>query len=241
MNDFKDLYKKIFGKNNLSKYITDEYAEKFYILTEEMLRVNKFINLTSINDAGDIISKHYADSLLIAEYLPDDIKLIDVGTGAGFPALPLAVIRESVFITALDSTLKKLTYISDTARLLNLKNIETLNMRAEIAGKDKAHRERYDVSCARAVAPLNILCEYCLPLVKPGGKFIAMKSAGIQAEINSSAQIIEKLGGKFSESIEYELQTETETIKRAAIIIKKIIPTPVIYPRGNAQITKRPL
>ncbi|MCL2518686.1 MAG: 16S rRNA (guanine(527)-N(7))-methyltransferase RsmG [Oscillospiraceae bacterium] len=240
MTGFKDLYKEIFENNNLPQFISDELIQKFAELTAEMLRVNEYMNLTAITDTSDIIAKHYADSLLIAESIPHGASVIDIGSGAGFPALPLAVARPDLHITALDSTGKKTAYISDTAKLLGV-NINVINARAEIAGHDKKHRERYDVACARAVAPLNVLMEYCLPFVKFGGKFIAMKGADINTEIDDAENAVVILGGEIAENKTFMLYQCEVSQKRNIIIIQKNKPTPIIYPRNNAQITKNPL
>lgn len=240
MNNFTDLYREIFENNNLDKYISEYYITKFESLTNEMLRVNNVMNLTAITDITDIIAKHYVDSLFIADLISPESNVIDVGTGAGYPSLPLAIVRPDIKITALDSTGKKLKYISDTANLLELNNITILHARAEAAGQG-INRESYDYACARAVAPLNILCEYCLPFVKIGGKCIAMKSVSADTEIDGACMAIEKLGGEMTENITIDLHTQNEIQKRNIIIIQKVRTTPKIYPRNNVQINKNPL
>ena len=240
MNNFTDLYREILENNNLNKYISESYTEKFESLTSEMLRVNEFMNLTAITDISDIIAKHYADSLIIADMISAKSTVIDVGTGAGFPTLPLAIVRSDINITALDSTAKKLNYISDTAKLLGLDNIKTLHSRAETAGQGE-YRETFNYVCARAVASLNVLCEYCLPFLKIGGKCLAMKSLTADTELDNSLSAIEKLGGEMTENISFDLYTPNGTQKRNVIIIQKKRSTPKIYPRNNAQINKNPL
>lgn len=240
MSNFTDLYREIFENNNLDKYISEHNITKFESLTNEMLRVNKMMNLTAITETADIIAKHYADSLFIADLISADSTVIDVGAGAGYPSLPLAIVRPDIKITALDSTSKKLKYISDTANLLKLNNLTILHARAEIAGQG-INREFYDYACARAVAPLNILCEYCLPFVKIGGKCIAMKSVSADTEIDGARMAIEKLGGEMTENITIDLRTQNEIQKRNVIIIQKVRTTPKIYPRNNVQINKNPL
>ena len=240
MNNFTGLYREILENNNLNKYISEPYIEKFKSLTSEMLRVNEFMNLTAITDVSGIIAKHYADSLVIADMISEKSTVIDVGTGAGFPALPLGIVRSDIRITALDSTAKKLNYISETAKLLELDNISVLHSRAETAGQS-ACRETFDFVCARAVASLNVLCEYCLPFLKIGGKCLAMKSLAADTEIDSALTAIEKLGGEMAENILFDLYTHDGTQKRNVIIIQKKRSTPKIYPRNNAQINKNPL
>ena len=240
MNDFHVLYREILENNGLTKYITDEYSGTFYKLTAEILRVNSYMNLTAITETADIIAKHYADSLYIADMIDPNSTVIDVGTGAGFPALPLAIVRPDLKITALDSTAKKLNFITDTAKLLQLDNITALNSRAEDAAQ--AHcREAFDFVCARAVAPLNVLCEYCLPFLKIGGKCLAMKSVSADTEIDGASNAVKKLGGEMTENISFDLYTRSGLQNRSVIIIQKKLPTPKIYPRNNAQINKNPL
>ena len=240
MNDFHDLYREILENNGLTKYITDEYSGIFYKLTAEILRVNSYMNLTAIRETADIIAKHYADSLYIADMIDPNSTVIDVGTGAGFPSLPLAIVRPDLKITALDSTAKKLNFITDTAKLLGLDNIVTLNSRAEDAAQAN-YRESFDFVCARAVASLNVLCEYCLPLAKIGGKCLAMKSVSADTEIDGASNAIKKLGGEMTENITFDLYTQSGLQNRSVIIIQKKLPTPKIYPRNNAQINKNPL
>ena len=240
MNNFNELYTEIFENNNLPQFISGGLIQKFAALTAEMLRVNEYMNLTAITDTAGIIAKHYADSLLISEFITYGSDVIDVGSGAGFPALPLAIARPDLHVTALDSTAKKTAYISETAKSLGI-DVRVINSRAEIAGRDKKHRERYDAVCARAVAPLNVLCEYCLPFVKPGGKFIAMKGADIKTEIAGAHNVARILGGEISENISFTLHTLEGTQKRNIIIIQKNKPTSIIYPRNNSQINKNPL
>jgi len=240
MNDFHVLYKEILENNGLTKYITERNSEVFAKLTDEIIRVNAYMNLTAITEPADIIAKHYADSLSLADLISENSTVIDVGTGAGFPALPLAIVRPDLKITALDSTAKKLGFIYDTAKLLKLYNITTLNRRAEDAAQIR-YRAAFDFVCARAVAPLNILCEYCLPFLKIGGKCLAMKSLSADTEIDGAYDAIKKLGGEMTENISFDLYTQSGLQKRNIIIIQKNHPTPKIYPRNNAQINKNPL
>lgn len=240
MNNFTDLYREILENNNLHKYISQVYIDKFKLLTSEMLRVNEYMNLTAITELPDIIAKHYADSLMLADMIDENSTVIDVGTGAGFPSLPLAIVRPDLTVTALDSTAKKLNYISETAKLLQLHNVNILHTRAETAGRSD-YRESYDYVCARAVAPLNVLCEYCLPLAKKGGKCLAMKSITADTEIDSALNAIDILGGEMTENISLNLHVSGSIQKRNVIIIQKNRSTPIIYPRNNAQINKNPL
>ena len=243
MTDFSIFSEKLtysFEKNGLNRFSDTEIVKKLYRLTERMLEVNSYLNLTAITDLDGIIMKHYADSLTVAKYIPEGASVIDIGCGAGFPTLPLAIARPDLKITALDSTAKRITYISETAEMLDLSGINAVSARAEeyVSGKNK--RETYDIACARAVARLNVLCELCLPDVKVGGKFVAMK-ANATEELSESANAIKKLGGKLIFADDFSLISDTASDPRCIVGIEKISETPKNYPRNNSQIKKKPL
>jgi len=240
--DFINAFCHIFSQNNLAEFAGEALAEKFYFLTERMLEVNAHMNLTAITDMEGIILKHYVDSLTASSYLTKNASVIDVGCGAGFPSLPLAIARPDLQITALDSTAKRINYIKETAEIMGLPNITCIAARAEELACDSSHREQYDISCARAVARMNVLCEFCLPYVKPGGKFIAMK-ANAAEELEEAVSAIKKLGGKQKRADFFSLisDAETEPNPRCIIEIEKISPTPENYPRNHSQIKKKPL
>lgn len=180
----------------LSSYATAEHAEKFHLLTEEMLRVNRYMNITAITEIPDILVKHYADCAMIVPYIPKNAVLCDVGCGGGFPTLPIAILRPDVNIVAVDSTQKKLDYVKNTAALLGLNNVTVQASRAESLGCSPTFRETFDFVTARAVARMNVLCEWCLPLVKPGGLFLAMKGKNGASEHAEAARAISILGGE---------------------------------------------
>lgn len=226
--------------NGLAAFCTDNIADKLYRLTERMLEVNEYMNLTAITDIDSIIMKHYVDSLAAASYLPQGAKVIDIGCGAGFPSLPLAIARPDLTITALDSTAKRINYIRETAQMLEIANITCVAARAEEYVSESGQRESYDIACARAVARLNVLCELCLPYVKIGGKFIAMK-ANAAEELAESGNAIKKLGGKLVALDTFSLISDTTEEPRCIITIEKISETPKNYPRNNSQIKKKPL
>ncbi len=243
MTDFAIFTAKLstsLSTNGLSAFCTDNITDKLYRLTERMLEVNEYMNLTAITDIDGIIMKHYVDSLAAASYLPQGAKVIDIGCGAGFPSLPLAIARPDIRITALDSTAKRINYIRETAEMLEISNITCVAARAEEYVGENGQREGYDIACARAVARLNVLCELCLPYVKIGGKFIAMK-ANAQEELAESSNAIKKLGGKLVASDTFSLISDTAEEPRCIITIEKISETPKIYPRNNSQIKKKPL
>ncbi len=238
---FQSTFAEVFTANSLGELATPELASRFEALTSRMLEVNSRFNLTAIKDELGIILKHYADSLTISKLLPDGASLIDVGCGAGFPSLPLAIARPDLRIVALDSTAKRIGYINETARLFVLDGIAAVTARAEELSHDSEHRERYDFACARAVARLNVLAEYCLPYVRLGGEFIAMK-ANVDEELTEAQSALEKLGGELVECIKFELTSpDGERLPRALVRVRKVSPTPALYPRSNSQIAKKPL
>jgi len=237
---FADKYHAILEQNGLSVWASDIYAEKFELLTKELLSVSEHTNLTALKTEEDIIAKHYADSMMCIKYIPEGASFLDVGTGAGFPSLPVAMLRPDVKVTALDSTGKKLEFVASAAKKLGLENLSTVNMRAEDAAKTNM-RESFDAVCARAVARLNVLSELCVPFVKVGGLFISMKGASGDEELKEAEKGIERLGGRITGNDRFELVSDDEAQKRSVIIIQKETKTPAIYPRNYSQINKKPL
>lgn len=218
--------------------LTKEQIEKYYNYMNLLLEWNEKINLTAIIEPREIILKHFVDSLTIAKYIKDDEKLIDVGTGAGFPGIPLSIVKENTDIVLLDSLNKRINFLEEVKENLKLENITTIHGRAEEFGKNKKERETYDIATSRAVAPLNILLEYLLPLVKVGGKAICMKGSNIE-EIENAKNALEILGGKI-EKIE-EITLPNSDIKRNIIIVKKVKNTPLKYPRKPGTPSKEPI
>ena len=219
--------------------LTDEQTKRFEKLAELLVEQNKTMNLTAITDPDGIAVKHFADSIsaLSAYEFAENAKVLDVGTGAGFPSIPLLIARPDLEMTMIDSTAKKLKYVASTVETLGL-NAEVLHTRAEEAGQSKEYRERFDIVCSRAVAALNVLCEYCLPFVKVGGVFLAMKAAKAQEEIADAKNAIKTLGGKIVAEKSFSLSDGGE---RTIVVIKKISQVPPKYPRVSAQIAKKPL
>ena len=208
----------------------DETAlERFDRYSSELVRVNEYLNLTAITEPTDVLYKHWLDSLCVLRFLEPKTgaKCVDVGTGAGFPGVALLIARPDLRMTLLDSTRKKLTFIAETLKMIGLP-AETLHMRAEEAGQTAAYRERYDLVTARAVANLRELCEYCLPFLKVGGTFAAMKSVRSEEEIAEAQTAIQTF-------------TLPNAGERTLILIKKISQTPPNYPRPSAKIAKQPL
>lgn len=239
--EFEKELKNIFEKNSLAELISDECAKKLYDLTNIMLEVNKSMNLTTITDESAIILKHYADSLTISRDIPEGAHIIDVGCGAGFPCLPLAIFRDDLKITALDATAKRIRYVEETAKKLGLANLTAIAARAEELAKDGAYRESYDVATARAVALLPILSELCLPFVRKGGKFIAMKAAQGEIEVNDAKNAIKICGGLLVGTDKFSLVSDNDESTRIIVRVDKIATTPAKYPRHYSQISKKPL
>ena len=239
--EFKKELEYIFEKNSLSELLTEERTRKLYELTQIMLEVNKSMNLTAITDEKAIILKHYADSLTVSKYIPNGARVIDVGCGAGFPCLPLAIFRDDISITALDATAKRINYVRDTATKLGLNNIFAIAARAEDVAKLPDYRETYDTATARAVATLPVLSELCLPFVKKGGTFVAMKASQGENEASDSANAIKLCGGSLTSIDKFALISDAEPDTRIIVTVSKISPTPSKYPRNYSQIVKKHL
>ena len=233
----KDLLKE--NAASLGIELNETALERFDRLAELLIEQNKTMNLTAITDPDEVVIKHFADSIsLFKAVTPEEnAKILDLGTGAGFPGIPLLITRPDLNLTMVDSTAKKLGYVARTVETLGLE-AETLHARAEEAGKKPEYREQYDIVCSRAVAALNVLSEYCLPFVKVGGVFVAMKSAKAEEEIADAKKALSILGGKIVNKITFTLSDGGE---RTLIVIKKISQTSPKYPRVSAQIAKKPL
>lgn len=236
------MINKDFLRNTLAEYkidITQTQLDQFDLYAKLLVEWNEKINLTSITDPDEIVIKHFVDSLLLlpAAGLAQDASLIDVGTGAGFPSIPLAIMRGDLQITQLDSLNKRILFLQEVSTQLGLR-IKTVHLRAEEGGKSAEYREKYDYATARAVANLQILCEYCIPFVKSGGFFLALKGIEIEEELCSAKQAIQTLGAQL-EGIE-KLQLPNQD-GRSIVRIKKISQTPQKYPRMQGKIKKNPL
>ncbi|MBQ7374491.1 MAG: 16S rRNA (guanine(527)-N(7))-methyltransferase RsmG [Clostridia bacterium] len=238
---FKSELTKVFGANRLSSLLSLERVEKFYRLTVRMLEENEKYNLTAITETDKIILNHYADCATLAARLKKGAKIADIGCGAGFPTLPLAILRPDLTITAIDSTAKRINYVAESARLLGLDNVTAIAMRAEEGGASPEHREKYDYVTARAVAEMRVLSELCLPYVKVGGQMVAMKGKNAQFELQSAKKAIATLGGRGAKCEDITLKSDTEVLTHPLIIIDKGTKTPAAYPRPYAKISKQPL
>ncbi len=240
--EFKSYITKTFAQNGMSSYLSIERVGKFLALTERMLTENEKYNLTAITDPKKIILNHYADCAALASKIKKGASVIDIGCGAGFPTLPLALIREDIKIVAMDSTEKRVNYVRETAELLGLKNVTAVTMRAEDGAKLAEYREKFDYATARAVAELRILAEFCLPYVKIGGQMLAMKGKNAEFELNSAKKALAVLGGKNPVCDIITLKADgEEPLTHPIISVDKKEHTPSSYPRVYAQISKKPL
>ena len=217
-----------------------ERVERLNLYGNLLLSWNEKMNLTAITDPEEVLYKHFYDCILFLKHIKPNKgdSLIDVGTGAGFPGLVLKIMRPDLQVTLLDSLHKRLVFLNDVIEKAGLAGVRTLHMRAEDAGKSPLHREKYDIACARAVAALPVLTEYCLPLVKIRGSFVAMKGASAMEEAAAAYDAARLLGGEKPIII---CETLTGNEQRAFVITKKISQTPTKYPRKPSDISKKPL
>ncbi len=218
---------------------TEEQLEQFYNYMNLLIEWNEKINLTAIIEPKEIILKHFIDSLTIIKYMEPNKTLIDIGTGAGFPGIPVKILRKDLKITLLDSLNKRIKFLNEVIEKLSLKNITTTHARIEEYAKNKEYREKFDIATSRAVANLTTLTEYMLPMVKVKGKAICMKGADVDEEMLKSKNSIKILGGKIYKVEEFKLPKSE--YKRNLIIIEKTNTTPNKYPRKPGIPSKEPL
>ena len=216
--------------------LPSEVYDKLEIYADFLVKYNENVNLTAITDGREIFVKHFLDSILLLKYvdIPSNSSIIDVGTGAGFPSVPMKIYRPDLKITLLDSLNKRINFLQQLCEMTQI-DAEFIHGRAEDYGKESQYREKFDFSCARAVANLSVLSEYCIPFVKIGGYFLSMK--GPNEIIDESNKAVELLGGKIKSDIQYSLENDTRRI----IAIEKISQIPTKYPRNSSQIKKKPL
>ena len=233
----KEFYKEI--RNTLKEIeLTENQIEQFYNYMNGILKWNKSINVTSITDEKMFIVKHFADSLTINRFVEDKKTLIDIGTGAGFPGIPLKIVNKDLKVTLIDSVNKKLNIIRDITADFNLENLEIIHTRAEDLANDIEYREKYDIATTRAVSNLTTIAEYMLPFVKINGYAICMKGPNIRQELEDSKVAIEVLGGKLEKIESLNVGNELE---RNIILIKKVKSTPKKFPRGKGKPLKEPI
>ena len=237
--NFKDCLLKYSEKTDLK--LTESQLTQFDIYFQMLIEKNKVMNLTAITEVEDVVLKHMLDSLFAyeEEFFGANAKVCDLGTGAGFPGMPLKLYRPELDITLMDSLGKRLKWLDEVIQALQLNNIQTCHMRAEDAGHSKQHREKYDVVASRAVARLSVLAEYCLPLVKVNGVFVAMKAASYEQELEEAQNALKVLGGEVLRIKPVCLPELTD--KRVIIYIRKTNNTLKTYPRRAGVPDKNPL
>lgn len=235
--DLNDLLISSVESLNLNIDLTDKMLKQFITYKDKILEWNKNINLTAIIDEKDIILKHFIDSISILKVIDlnnKNISLIDIGTGAGFPGIPVKIVNPSLKLTLVDSLNKRIKFLNHIIDSLELENVVAIHSRAEDLGKDSLFRENFDIATSRAVANMKVLCEYNLPFVKVGGKFIALKGPNINDELLEAKENIKLLGGEI-EDIKYINIPKTD-IKHTLIIVNKIHQTNTKYPRKSGKI-----
>ena len=234
------FYEKMQGKaKDLDFQFSVEQLERFFTYMELLIEWNEKMNLTAIIKPEEIILKHFIDSITILKQIKDGETLVDVGTGAGFPGIPLSIMNSTLKITLVDSLNKRLIFLQEVINQLNLENVEIVHARAEEFGQNKKYREKFDIATSRAVANLSTLSEYLIPLVKIDGKVISMKASAAQDEINEAKNAIKILGGKIEKIDEFNLPQSD--IGRTVIVMKKEKETPSKYPRKPGIPSKEPI
>lgn len=221
--------------------LSEKQLEQFKTYYEMLIEKNKVMNLTAITEKDEVIDKHFIDSISLkkAVDITKPLKILDLGTGAGFPGIPLKIAYPNLKITLLDSLNKRIKFLQEVIEQLGLQEIEGIHGRAEDFAKQQGYREQYDLCVSRAVANLATLSEYCLPYVKEGGCFISYKSGAVEEEVNQSKKAIAELGGRIKEVIAFTLP-ETD-IERTFVVIEKVKKTPKKYPRKAGLPSKEPL
>lgn len=230
----------VFSALALDRLITPERAEAFYELYRFLCEENEKYNLTAVTDPDGVILLHFADSLMGEALIPHGSTLIDIGCGAGFPSLPLALCRPDLKITATDATAKKISFVTEAASRLGIKNLTALAGRAEILGRGTM-RDSFDVATARAVAALPMLLELCAPFVRKGGHVLALKGRTAMEELDASRHAVGELKCKVSFTKEYKIGEGESEQGRGILLFQKIAPTPDAFPRPFAKIKSKPL
>ena len=238
-----DLTKFKHGLEELNITLTDEQIEQFLQYYEMLVEKNKVMNLTGITEYEEVIQKHFLDSLSLIRVIPDiasqKLTVIDLGTGAGFPGIPLKIAFPELDITLMDSLNKRILFLQEVIDALGLKKVSAVHGRAEEMASNATHRQQYDFCVSRAVSNLAVLTEYCLPFVKKGGLFVSYKSADSDAEIQEGKKAISILGGKLTSVDKFQLPDSD--LRRALVCIKKVKDTPKKYPRKAGMPSKEPI
>ncbi len=228
----------ISGLKKIGYNIKEEEIEKFEKFSGLLIEWNEKMNLTAVTDPDEISVKHFLDSIVpvFKIDIKENSKIIDVGTGAGFPGIPIKIIRDDLKFTYLDSLNKRITFLKEVSNQLGFENVEFVHGRAEDTGQNKSYREKFDYAVSRAVAPLKILSEYSVPLLKAGGVFAAFKSFDIDEELDEAKAMIGSLGGKIKDIIEVEIPNSD--LVRKIVLIEKVKETPKQFPRKANKIKK---
>lgn len=213
--------------------------DRFMRYLSLLLEWNEKMNLTAITEKRDVVLKHFADCLSLAPYVTAGLRVIDVGTGAGFPGLPVKIACPQIDLTLLDSLQKRIGFLEEVTRELGLTGVSCVHARAEDGGQNPLYREQYDLCVSRAVANLAVLAEYCLPFVRVGGRLVALKGPDAATEVAQAAAALQKLGGRLVEIRDVEIPFTD--LSHKLVIVEKIVPTPKAYPRKAGKITKNPL
>ncbi|OYD08191.1 16S rRNA (guanine(527)-N(7))-methyltransferase RsmG [Paludifilum halophilum] len=222
-------------------HLSDEQWDRFALYFRRLTETNQKMNLTAITEEKEVYIKHFYDSLTLVSRLPmDEIdSVIDVGTGAGFPGLPLKIAYPRIRLVLLDSLKKRIVFLKELAQELELEDVETIHGRAEETARDPLFRERFDLATARAVAKLNVLSEYCFPFVRVGGRFVAMKGPDVETEVQGAKRAVQRLGGGGIHTVSFSLPEEMGN--RNILILPKENPTPKAYPRKPGTPLRQPL
>ncbi|MGV8145367.1 MAG: 16S rRNA (guanine(527)-N(7))-methyltransferase RsmG [Alkaliphilus sp.] len=229
------------GCNKMGILISEEQIEKLIKFKKILLERNKTMNLTSIEEEKNFVVKHLLDSIscLTIDELKREQKVIDIGSGAGFPSIPLKIMLPEIRLTLLDSSNKKIGFLEETCESLEIVEVETIHGRAEDFGQNSGYRETYDLALARAVAPMNVLVEYCLPFLKIGGHFICQKGPQLEEEIKKAEKAIQLLGGE----VKYIKRNSLpfDKLNHKIVVIKKVGKSPTKYPRKAGKPAKNPM
>ena len=242
-HEFGERLQDAINRMNLPISLNEEQQKSFYIFYQDLVEKNKVMNLTSITDEKDVILKHFADSIALILAVPDlkekKYKTLDLGTGAGFPGIPLAIAYPEMELTLADSLNKRILFIKEETEKLGLKNVNAVHSRAEDLAKDQSYREGFDLCVSRAVANLSTLSEYCIPFIHINGFFIPYKSGNVEDEILQSSRALKILKGKMEKIIHYSLPEGAG--ERTLLLIKKEDTTPKKYPRKAGLPSKEPI
>ncbi len=237
--EFYDLMAK--AAEDVGLELTTEQYDQFITYMRLLQEWNEKINLTAILEDEEIIKKHFIDSIKAfkRDEFKQNVNVIDVGTGAGFPGIPIAIMNPNINVTLLDSLNKRIKFLDIVINKLGLKNIKTIHSRAEDGARNKNLREKFDIATSRAVANMSVLSEYCLPYVKVGGKFIALKGPAVEQEIEESNVAIKTLGGELEQICEVKI--EDTDLRHNLVVVKKIKECAKTYPRKAGTISKNPI